>query len=209
MVRKTKRQRVLSVDELVAVWLACDHLGDEAAACIRTLILTLQRRAEVSGLRRIEIVDGLWTLPAARRKQNNNHSKGDHYVPLSKTAQVIIAARPLWNAGDHVFGRDGTAPFQGWSAAVRKLKGAAKLQIPWTIHDLRRTGRTMWSEQLGLPYELGERALGHSLGGEIETYDLSKRLHDLRDSFEKWGAFVALKVAQELGGRTAALPVAA
>jgi integrase len=208
MVRKAKRQRVLSVDELVAVWLACDHIGDEAAACIRALILTLQRRAEVSGLRRSEIVDGLWILPAARRKQNNNHSKGDHYIPLGKVAQAIIAARRLWNAGDHVFGRNGTAPFQGWSAAVRKLKTAAKLNTPWTIHDLRRTGRTLWSEQLKLPYELGERALGHSLGGETETYDLSKRLHDLRDCFEKWEAFVALRVSHAEGTNVVALPAA-
>jgi len=207
---KRRRKRVLSVNELVTVWKACDQISDDAAACVRTIILTLQRRSEVSGLRRVEISAGgaLWTLPAERRKQDNGHTKGDHYVPLSSAAQAIIAARPSWTAGDHVFGRRGVTPFQAWSAAVRKLKAAAGLKTPWTIHDLRRTGRTMWSEQLKLPYELGERALGHSLGGEVGTYDQSTRLEDLRDCFERWAAFVALKVTQFEGTNVVTLPAA-
>ena len=59
-----------SVDELVKVWKACDQLGYDAAACVRMLILTLQRRSEIGGLRRSEIVEGnaLWILPAERKR---------------------------------------------------------------------------------------------------------------------------------------------
>jgi hypothetical protein len=47
-----ERERTLSVDELAAVWRASDQLGVEAGGAVKLLILTAQRRSEVSGLRR-------------------------------------------------------------------------------------------------------------------------------------------------------------
>jgi integrase len=127
-----ERERALSIDELIAVWRACDELGPEAAGCVRMLILTAQRRSEVSGLRRREIFDNgaTWILPAARRKQDNKRSKKDHAVPLSAVASAVITAMPSWAApdADHIFGVAGRQPYSGWRKAAKKLQQAAALK---------------------------------------------------------------------------------
>src|SRR6516162_3457775 len=88
------RTRVLSDDELRAVWLAA---GDERVGpygqAIRLLILTGARRADVAGLKRseIEVVRDngseftVWRLPQARSK-----NKREVVRPLSRAALDII-----------------------------------------------------------------------------------------------------------------------
>ena len=67
---ETARERVLTDREIKRLWLACDAIGGPAGACIKTLLLTGQRRSEVAGMRRSEISGDVWSLPgekAARR----------------------------------------------------------------------------------------------------------------------------------------------
>ena len=63
------RERVLSDGELTAVWQATSDLDLTFATIVRLLILTAQRRGEVTGLKWSEInfVDGLWTIPEIGR----------------------------------------------------------------------------------------------------------------------------------------------
>lgn len=203
LIDEKERERALSIEELVAVWRACDDLGPEAAGCVRMLILTAQRRSEVSGMRRREIVDNgaTWLLPAARRKQDNKRSKKDHAVPLSAAARAVIAAVPAWLAAeaDHMFGVAGERPYGGWRKAATRLKEAAALTQPWTIHDLRRSVSTLWGDELNAPWEIVQRALGHSLKsklGETSRYDRSPRWAEVRKLYDAWGEFFVAKLAQ-------------
>ena len=68
------RDRKLSDDELRLVWKAADALGYPFGPLVKLLILTLQRRNEVAGIHRdeVKVADGLWTIPAARVKNNRN-----------------------------------------------------------------------------------------------------------------------------------------
>ena len=50
------RDRVLSDDELVAIWLAADKMGYPFGRLIQLLLLTAQRRSEVGGMRWEDIV---------------------------------------------------------------------------------------------------------------------------------------------------------
>ena len=43
----------------------------------------------------------------------------------------------------------------------------------WTLHDVRRTGRTQLGE-MGIKAEVGEYIVGHVKGGIVGTYDLSR-----------------------------------
>ena len=86
---------------------------------------------------RIEIKDGVWTIPAARYKTGV-----DTDVPLSAAALEVLERLPRIGADKYVFTRDGERPFQGHSSAKAKLDKACQLS-DWVIHDLRRTGATV------------------------------------------------------------------
>ncbi len=65
---ETSRDRVLSQDELRAVWKAAESLDDPSRTLVKAWILTGQRRDEVRCMTwsELDLKNGLWTLPAAR-----------------------------------------------------------------------------------------------------------------------------------------------
>ena len=77
------RERVLTDDELVAVWNAAP--ASDYGRIIKLLILTGQRRDEIANLRWSEIVDGAIALPRERVKNNRAH-----VVPLSPQAKAVL-----------------------------------------------------------------------------------------------------------------------
>jgi integrase len=215
LIDERERERALSIDELIAVWRACDNLGPEAAGGVKLLILTAQRRSEVSGLRRREIVDNgaTWLLPASRRKQDNKRGKKDHAVPLSAAARAVIAAMPEWinPDDDHVFGVSGRRPYSGWRKAAKKLQQVAALKEPWTIHDLRRSVSPLWGDELNAPWEIVQRALGHSLKsklGETSRYDRSPRWGEVRKLYEAWGELFTCQLERTAEGSVKGPPTA-
>jgi integrase len=85
------RDRVLSDDELRLVWKGANELGSPFGPFVQLLILTMQRRDEVAGMRRSEIKDGadVWTIGADRTKSGSIQD-----VPLSASAESILGALP-------------------------------------------------------------------------------------------------------------------
>ncbi len=75
--RETARERVLTTDELGAIWRACEALPPVRAAFVRVLMLTMQRRGEAASMRWTELdnpkAPATWTLPAARAKNGRTH----------------------------------------------------------------------------------------------------------------------------------------
>ncbi len=71
----TERERVLSDTETAEVWAAADTLGYPFGPFYKLMILTLQRREEVAGMRWSEIADDMsrWTLPGSRMKNGKPH----------------------------------------------------------------------------------------------------------------------------------------
>jgi integrase len=60
----------------------------------------------------------------------------------------------------------------------------------WTLHDLRRTARTLMSRAWTAP-DHAERALGHIIGGVRGVYDKFEFLDEKRAAFEALAALVA------------------
>jgi hypothetical protein len=87
--KEISRDRVLTDGELRLVWIASHKLDWPYGPQLRLLILTLQRRDEVTGMRRSEISDRLWTLPKERVKNFR-----EHQVPLAAEV-VTLLARPI------------------------------------------------------------------------------------------------------------------
>ena len=103
------RVRVLSADELAKIWQALPE-GDYGAI-VKLLILTGQRKSEISDLQwnEIDMRRGSITLPPERVKNNRQH-----FVPLSDPARAIIKAAARKPKRDFVFGY-GNGGFSGWS----------------------------------------------------------------------------------------------
>lgn len=89
--REVSRERVLSDIELGEVWRAAGTLGYPFGPFARMLILTLQRRGEVAGMRWREVAHDLstWTLPAERTKNGR-----EHIVHLTEPARAILREVP-------------------------------------------------------------------------------------------------------------------
>lgn len=64
------RERALTDTELAAVWSASGAIGFPYQQLVRLLILTAQRRGEVTGSLwpEVDLEQRLWTIPGARTK---------------------------------------------------------------------------------------------------------------------------------------------
>jgi integrase len=148
----TARERVLSDGEIAEVWAGTHTLGYPFAPFFELAILTMQRRAEVAGMRWSEIAEDLsvWTLPGSRMKNGRPHD-----VHLSDPAREILRLIPRIDGCDLVFSTTGKTPISGISKAKAALDAAivkARTEeaekvgrkpvtlTPWRLHDLRRSG---------------------------------------------------------------------
>jgi integrase len=182
--KERARSRVLDDSELRRVWQTAERSG-LFGDLVRFLLLTAARRNEAAGLRRSELSpDGkTWILPAARCK-----SKHDVIIPLSAAAQSITAARPQLAGGDHLFSTTGARPFNDFGQAKAAFDEACGVS-GWTIHDLRRTARTLLS-RAGISADVAEMCLGHALGGIRGTYDKHDYEPEKRHAFEALAASI-------------------
>ena len=175
------RERVLSDDEIAALWAACDD-GPFGAA-VKVMLITGARRNEVSRMRRDELsADGVWTLPAERSK-----NRREHKVTLPPLARTIIATLPP--TGDFVFSSNGRTPVAGWSVVKRGLDAHMPgAKQPWRLHDLRRTAVTGMA-RAGADLHVIERAINHtsgSFGGIVGVYQKYRYADEVHTALEAW-----------------------
>ncbi|MCJ2101023.1 tyrosine-type recombinase/integrase [Methylobacterium sp. E-046] len=191
---ETARDRVLTEGELVAVWRAAD--GDAFGPIVRLLLLTGQRREEVAAMRwpELDLQAALWRLPGERTKNGRPHD-----VPLSVAALKILAAVPMRDGRDHVFGVRGGG-FSGFSKAKRELDERAGIEVAWRLHDLRRTTATTMADKLNIQPHIVEAILNHISGhkaGVAGIYNRAAYAAEKRAALDAWGAHVlALLEAQ-------------
>jgi integrase len=190
-----RRQRVLSDDELRAVWRAAEASRSAFGYLVQYLLLTAARRNEAARMRRGEVSEGEWSIPQERYKTGL-----ELVVPLSPAAEAVLAAVPKVGKSGYVFTTDGTTPIAGFSkfklafdakvlAESRKRDPEAQPLPNWTLHDLRRTARSLMS-RAGVPSDHAERCLGHIIGGVRAVYDRHEYLPEKRRAFEALAAVI-------------------
>jgi integrase len=181
--KERARSRILSDDEVRAVWKATGDMRNAFGPLVRFLLLTATRLREAAHMTRDELENGTWVIPAARYKGNH-----DHAIPLSSAARAIIAGLPAIDGSKWLFTNDGKRPVGGFSKFKRKLDETSGA-IGWTLHDLRRTARSLMS-RAGVNSDIAERCLGHVIGGVRGVYDRHSFLDEKRLAFEKLAALV-------------------
>jgi integrase len=183
------RDRVLNDDELRKVWRAASplvpsqpSLSPVFSAFVRFLLLTGARRNEALHMNWSEVSGGDWTLPASRNKTGVELIR-----PLSGAAQGIIVEMP--KACEFIFSRNGKHAMGGLSQLKAQLDYASGTS-GWTLHDLRRTARSLMS-RAGVPSDHAERCLGHVIGGVRGVYDRHPYRAEMLHAYEALATLIA------------------
>jgi integrase len=202
------RERILSDDEIRAVWRTSGEIIANAepewlglfmfALYIRFLLLTAVRRNEGARMDKAERSGRDWLIPAARMK-----NKRDFLLPLSAAALELLEAVPAIGGsnggpiGDRpiagpVFTTNGAKPISNFGKGKRDFDKRCGV-TGWTIHDLRRTARSLMS-RAGVDPDHAERCLSHAIGGIRGTYDRHEFYNEKKFAFESLAAQIALIV---------------
>jgi integrase len=171
------RDRILTDDEIRELWAV--PTTSPILPIAKLLLLTGQRRTKVASMEWGAIDHGVWNVPAERRQKGTGEA-----LRLPAEALAIIEAQPRFAHSLYVFpAQRGSGHFRAYSDGKDILGGA------WTLHDLRRTARSLMS-RAGVPYEIAERVLGHeqpAMGGVYNRHDY---VPEKAEALEKLAALV-------------------
>ncbi len=147
------KDRVLSEEEIRAIWSSLEGMGPTVAGAWRLILLTAQRPGEVSRMRwedlRQEAGGWTWVLPRAYMKNRRFFQKRDrsdpHLVPISPQAQAEIEALRLINGGGEwvVASREHGKRLANLRPSNQRLLDLTGIEPRFTPHDLRRTASTL------------------------------------------------------------------
>jgi integrase len=175
-----KRERVVTVDELRAIW---PHLHGSHGNVIKWLLWTGCRLNEAVGMPFREINDDLWTIPAQRSKNGRSRT-----VPLPRQALDLLAARG--GAGNSpgsdrlVFPSRGGGILSNWDRETKRLHQLSGTST-WHRHDLRRAVATLLGD-LGFAPHVVSVVLGHAhiADGATAVYARSRYQREHREALQ-------------------------
>jgi integrase len=180
--RVVARERVLTDDELVKVWKAATEIGYPFGTMVKLLILTGQRRSEISNLRWDWINADTITLPKEIVKNNRAHT-----FPVGALALRLIENTP--RVAELLFPARGNnaAPFSGWSKSKPRLDHLSGV-AGYTLHDCRRTF-AVGLQRCGVNVEVIETLLNHKSGvfrGIVGVYQRHDFIDEMRAAIAAW-----------------------
>jgi integrase len=200
--KKTRRKRVLSPDEIGALWRASARIEYPYGALTRLLLLTGLRLSEAAEAVWGEFEDKTtaWVIPAARMKSDD-----PHVVPLTEDARAVLATMPRFS-GEHLFTcNDGSTAVTCFSKPKRRLdalmldelralavergRDPAKVTVaPWEWgRDVRRTVRTNLSA-LPVPHQVRELIIAHARPELDRVYDQWEFFDEKHEALTLWAA---------------------
>lgn len=187
---ETPRERTLTADELQALWRALDDAAATVRGVFRVMLLSAQRRNEVSRMRWADLDrrDGWWNIPAELTK-----TKRPYRVPLTPAMLAIIAEMgalaldPEW-----VFPRasgGGPAPETNLTRPFRKLIKNAGI-AHFMPHDLLHAVTSHMTAMGISQFDVGK--VRHHTSGDAKTmtsrYDHYGYDREKRRALDLWNA---------------------
>ena len=204
--QKKKRRRILSDDELRALWRAAVRMPYPAGPVYRLLILTALRLNEAAGphVSEPDVRNKVWIIPADRMKARNSDAR-PHAVPLTAEILALFESLPRFNRVGFLFSTTfGEKPVSIGdkikkkldARMLRTLRALARMRgedpksvqlTNWVNHDIRRTVRSNLS-RLKVTEEAREAVLAHVRPGIKDNYDVYDYLDEKREALELWAA---------------------
>ncbi len=198
---ETRRKRILTDEEIRVLMKAAKEAGT-FGAIVQVLLLTAQRREKVATMKWADIRDGVWMISTERREKAN---AGSLKLPLAVLA--LIEAQPRIMDNPYVFpgSRQGQRrrqlakegrpekleppAFNSFSQRKKELEKKLPPMEQWTLHDLRRTAKSLMS-RAGVRPDISERVLGHAIPGVEGVYDRYEYADEKADALAKLAALV-------------------
>ena len=187
-----QRDRVLTEDEIKAIWKALDLEKPIMAATFRLRLLTAQRGGEVCSMRWKDIEGDWWTIPAEFSK-----NKLSHRVPLSPQAKKVLElVRSVTEAQDEKAERTRSEwIFPNPSDRTRHVYEVQKLaqrvrknsNVSFRAHDFRRTAASIMAG-MGIPRLVVSKILNHVESGVTRVYDRYSYDKEKQEALDAWGA---------------------
>jgi len=188
--KQTSRDRILNDVEIRVFWQACNELEYPYGTYFKFLLLSAQRRTEVSEMTFEELDGDEWIIPPQRAKNGQRHR-----VPLTAKMRAILQS--TGRNSSYVFTVSGNHPINNLGRAATRLRkkmsaiadvSGLSLMEEWKPHDLRRTAASGMAK-CGVFQEVIERVQNRISGkfagvaGIYNRYDYEK---EKRKAMEKW-----------------------
>ena len=180
---ETRRERVLTEDEIREIWSTLEDETPEIVALFRLRLLTAQRGGEIVRMRwnDVDVATGWWTIPGEFTKNRKAHR-----VPLVEPALEILSNLRR-SAVDKVWvfpgpKRDGPMT-STWRPGDRVRQSSKVNFVP---HDLRRTAAS-YMTSMGISRLVVSKVLNHSDPSVTATYDRYSYDAEKRHALESWG----------------------
>lgn len=190
-----ERDRVLTEDEIKAIWQALDKEKLIMAATFRLRLFTAQRGGEVHTMRWKDTDGDWWTIPAEFTK-----NKLAHRVPLSpQAARVLDQVRRITGEQDEKQGRERSEwvfpnPVRRNEHMTECQKLAQRVRreskVDYRAHDFRRTAASMMAG-MGIPRLVIGKILNHAEPGVTKVYDRYSYDPEKRQALDAWGQRLA------------------
>ncbi len=167
-----RRDRILKDDEIAALWEADDLFGNFT----KFALLTAQRKEKIATMRWSDIRDGVWHIPAEAREKGNAEA-----LRLPQIALDVIEDQHRTNADSPFVFADATGSPRSKIARQKRHFEAAFPMPRWTLHDLRRTARSLMAAA-GVLTLHAELIMGHKQDGVVGIYDRHDYLDEKGDA---------------------------
>jgi len=198
--RQTSRDRILSDPEIKVFWQACNELKYPYGTYFKFLLLSAQRRTEVSEMTFEELDSDEWVIPPHRAKNGQRHR-----VPISIEMRALLQSTDRHSG--YVFTVSGNHPINNLGRAASRLRkkmhaiaevSGSSLIEEWKPHDLRRTAASGMAK-CGIFQEVIERVqnrLSGKFSGVAGIYNRYEYEKEKREALRRYG-----KMISEIVGR--------
>ena len=186
--KENQRDRVLSDEEIRAIWLSLDDAGmiKEIQLVLRLQLITGQRKGEIIGAEwsDLNLKEGWWTIPKEKAKNNLPHR-----VPLSPLAlKVLKETKELSKDSSFLFPSPTKENSHITEPAIdRAIRNNRELfDIDHFVpHDLRRTVASQITA-MGIPRLTVSKILNHVESGVTAVYDRHSYDKEKQKALDKW-----------------------
>lgn len=190
--KQVARSRVLTDDELRGIHQAALSDGGTFSNIVLLLMYAGQRRSETAALQFSWINENEKTITIPGSVTKNGRS---HLFPMGALVSTLVASlyqnSNIKNGHGLLFpGRENSSEkitvFSNWNRAKRAFNKTCDL-YDWTLHDLRRTYRTIHA-RIGTPPHIAERLINH-VGSTPEVQRIYERYTYMPEMVKAVAAF--------------------
>jgi integrase len=189
---ETRRDRVLSIDEIAVFWRSLTDpalpISKPIRLALKLQLVTAQRKGEIIDAEwsEFDLDERMWSIPGERAKNGLPHR-----VPLSRMAMTVLdevrAMFPAANASKWLFAsprREGPVTGSAVDHAMRDNREVLGTGDA-TPHDLRRTAASHMTS-IGINRLVVSKVLNHAESGVISVYDRHSYDAEKRAALNLW-----------------------